>query len=397
MSVLNKPFALFAKNILVGKELDVCSDACILINDSKISKILKKEEFDKQYKKEDYQIIDLKNGTILPGLIECHTHVGLDARLANHLEMMVSITDCELTIMALKSLREDLEAGITTARCAGDQNYIDVVIKNKIRDGSVVGPNLVVSGMAIRALHGFSYLGYPYTGVDEFRYKTRENIVKGADWIKLFATPGVPPVGLDFIPAFLSPEEIKVVVDDAHRVNIPVGAHCIGGQALIDCIKSGVDVIEHAYTANEVHAELFHKYDTWLDYTSGIFMDESREAFLSKQNVEKIKYHRDSVIKSMELLMKADIKFSLGTDAYHGLLYREVEFAVQVGSTNKKALQGVTSNAAVVCRVDNKTGSIVQGLNADIICVSNNPLDDVRVLKDVSFVMKNGVVYKNIE
>ncbi len=385
---------LTAENILVGEELTPLKKGYVVIKDGVIDSILSKDEF-KKTPIQNHTLIDLGKKTLLPGMIECHTHVGLDARLPNHLEMMVNITECELTIMGLTSLKDDLMAGITTARSVGDANYLDITMQKKIKDKSVIGPNLIVSGVAIRGLHGFTYLGFPYTGVNEIRKKTRENLFKGVNLLKLFTTPGVPPVGQKFIPSYLSPEEIAVVVEDGNRVNIPTTAHCIGGQALTDCLNVGVEVIEHAYLATEQDVELFHKKDTWVDYTAGIFMDESREEFLSPQNVAKVQYHRDNVIKSYELMMKSNIKFSLGTDAYHGLLYREVEFAVQVGTTNKQALQGVTTNAAKVCRLEDKIGQLTKGFDADIIAVDENPLDNVSTLKNVSFVMKNGFIYLN--
>lgn len=131
-----------------------------------------------------------------------------------------------------------------------------------------------------------------------------------------------------------------------------------------------------------------------VDLTSGIILDPSREAFLSPDNARKVRLNRSRVRKNVKRLLDAHIPFVLGTDAYHGFLYREVEYAVELGAEITTALQGVTSGAARVCGLEHRTGNLTTGLEADIIAVKGNPARDVSCLEQVEFVMKGGIIYK---
>lgn len=386
---------LLADTILAGEDLIELKNQCIIVNDGKIEKITSRDIL-KNEKFEEYDIIDLKDKTLLPGLIEGHNHVTLDARMPEHLEMLGYSSESELTLVALKALEDDLMAGVTTARCLSDKYNIDIVMKKKINKKEVIGPNLLVAGTGLRGIHGSGYIGTGVAGIEEFRRSVRMNLAKGVDMLKLFITPGLLPVDGDFIPSYLSPEEIKVVSEEGKRLNIATVAHCVGGQGLKDCLENGVELLEHLYAANDKDIELLVKHNATVGLTSGIYMDPSREEFLSDSNVEKTKLRRAQVIKNLEKVVKSGVKFTLGTDAYHTFLYKEVLFAIQLGSNIKTALKGITSTAADVYGISNKTGSLIEGLHADIIAVNGNPLQNPEVLKDVNFVMKNGTIYKNI-
>lgn len=384
---------LFSKNVLTGTELTPLADGCIIVSDGKIERITTRAAAEAE-NTDACQKIDLGELTLLPGMIECHGHIGMDARMPEHLEMVGRCTETELAIVALNALRDSLLAGITTERSLGDKYYIDVTMRNLVKNGTVIGPNLLVSGAGIRAMHGHSYLGVPHCGPEDIRRTVRENMSRGVDVLKIFSTPGIPPMGQNFIPSFLAPEEIRMVVEEGARMNLPTAAHCIGGQGLRDCIENGVAVIEHAYMATEADLELIQKYDRWVDLTSGIFLDDSRLEFVSKANAEKTRFHRERAARSLEMLVKGGIKFSLGTDAYHANLYHEVEIAVEMGADTRTALKGVTSNAATVCGLQGKTGSLCEGLAADIIAVDGDPLVHPNALSKTSFVMKGGAVYR---
>lgn len=386
---------LLADIILAGEDLIELKDQCIIVNNGKIEKISSRDIL-KSEKVKEYTIIDLKDKTLLPGLIEGHNHVTLDARMPEHLEMLGYSSESELTLVALKALEDDLMAGITTARCLSDKYNIDIVMKKKINKKEVIGPNLLVAGTGLRGIHGSGYIGTGVAGIEEFRRSVRMNLAKGVDMLKLFITPGLLPVDRDFIPSYLAPEEIKVVAEEGKRLNIATVAHCVGGQGLKDCLENGVELLEHLYAASDKDVELLVKHNATVGLTSGIYMDPSREEFLSASNAEKTRLRREQVIKNLEKVVKSGVRFTLGTDAYHTFLYKEVLFAIQLGANIKTALKGITSTAADVYGISNKTGSLVEGLDADIIAVDGNPLQNPEVLKDVSFVMKNGTIYKNI-
>ena len=384
--------ALLAGKIFNGPELEVMRHACVILRDGVIEKILPQAAFLSE-PHDQCELVDLGNLTLMPGMIECHNHAGMDARLPGHLEMMEG-SECELTVTAVKTLQDDLLSGVTTARCMGDRHYLDIKLRKEIQRNRLIGPNLLCAGIGMRCIHGHGFVGMAHSGPEEFRRTARENMLQGADLLKIFATPGMPPISGSFIPHFLTREEIRTVVEEAAGKNLPVASHCIGGQGLVDCVEEGVDVIEHAYCIDDAGLDLVTKYDCWLDLTSGILLDPSREEFLSPAGADCCRRTRDAAFSCMEKVMKSGVKFALGTDAYHGLLYREAEYAVQCGASSLNAVKGVTVNAAKMCRIDQRTGSIQPGLAADLIAVDGDPLEDISALRQVAFVMKQGQIFK---
>lgn len=380
---------LNADMILQGQELTPVPKSSIIIEDGIIQEILP-QSAKNALSLEDAQEVTLEGQTLMPGMIECHNHLSIDASITDHLELLSWSSECELTILALDGLKADLRSGVTTARTMGDKYYIDIALKKLIEDGKVEGPRLLAAGIGMKGSHGAGYIGSPHCGPEEIRTTCRQNLKRGVDLLKLFVTPGVPDPASTFVPSFLSLEEIYMAVNEGARLNIPVAAHCIGGQGLKDCITGGVEVIEHMYMASEQDTELLAASNCWVDLTSGIFLDPSREAFLSPANARKVRLNRERVRQNVKRIIDAGIPFVLGTDAYHGFLYREAEYAVELGADVITVLKGITSNAAKVCRLEDKIGSLKPGLDADIIAVKGNPLDNVSCLSQVEMVMKQG-------
>ncbi|MBQ8850971.1 MAG: amidohydrolase family protein, partial [Oscillibacter sp.] len=342
------------------------------------------------------EVVDLGDKTVLPGLFECHNHLALDARIPGHLGMM-GLSECEHTLLALNGLKDDLMSGVTTARCLGDRNYIDVVLKQKIKEGAVVGPDLLVCGIGMKGRHGHGIVGMPHSGVEEFRRTARENMFRGVDVLKIFVTPGGAAATPDeYIPYFISYDEIRTVVEESHALNLKTVAHCVGGKGLDFCVKAGVDVIEHVYSITPEQIKMVeNEHAGWIDMTSGIILDPAREPFLFPDHAAKTRVSREYCRQCVnQVYQSGKIRYTIGTDANHGLLYKELEFAVEGGASKLDALKAVTVNAAKMCGIEKKTGQLAAGLKADIIAVDENPLDNVSALKDVCFVMKSGKVYK---
>lgn len=383
---------LKADRVLVGEDLNLKEHMAVIVRDGKIEEILPQAECPAV---EGAEVIDLKNTTLMPGMIECHNHLSIDATIPEHLELLAWSTECELTLIALDGFRKDLMSGVTTARCMGDRFYIDVTLKKLIEQGKVAGPKLLAAGIGMKGSHGAGYIGSPHCGPEEIRKTARENLKKGVDLLKLFITPGVPDPESEFVPSFLSLEEIAMAVNEAARKNLPVAAHCIGGQGLKDCIDGGVQVIEHMYMCTPQDAEWLANSKCIVDFTSGIFLDPTREETLSANNAYRVRKNRPRVRERLKLLMSTGVPYVLGTDAYHGYLYREVGYAVELGSDIVTALKGVTSNAAKVCGLGDQIGSLKKGYTADIIAVEGNPLTDVACLAKVPFVMQNGNIVKH--
>ena len=155
-----------AKNIIAGRELECMENAAVKIENGKIAEIY--ENASLLPKDMEAEVVDLGDKTLIPGMIDCHNHLALDARLENHLVKM-NDCECEQTIRAIKTMKDDLVSGVTTARCLGDRFYIDVTCRQAQREGRIAGPKLVVSGIGMRASHGHGYVGMPFDGPEQFR------------------------------------------------------------------------------------------------------------------------------------------------------------------------------------------------------------------------------------
>lgn len=383
-----------ARTVLAGSELEEIQNGAVVVEDGKVVKVVPAEQLTEEDRAQA-EWIAFEDETVLPGLIEGHNHLSIDARKSNHLEILGTATECKLTLLAEEGLYDDLLSGVTTVRCMGEKHDLDLKLKKEIDAGNLVGPDILPAGVGMKGSNGSGYIGAPHSGVEEFRRTARSNVAKGVKLLKIFTTPGVFSTEQDFIPPFLSAAEIRTVVEEAHRLHLPVAAHCIGGQALRDCVEQGVDVIEHAYCASKEDIELLKAHpDCWVDLTTGIYLDPDREQYLSENNARNVRAGREIVRECVGNLVRAGIHFALGTDANHGLLWKEVVYTVELGASKRDALKGVTSNAAYISRLSGKKGELTAGADADIIAVKGNPLEDPAVLADVSFVMKKGVVYK---
>lgn len=388
-------YLLSADRVLAGSRLDEIRNGAVVTEDEKILFAGDLETAREQY--HDAKEMRFPGKTLMPGLFECHGHLAMDARVEGHLAMM-ELGACEHTVMAIKNLKDDLMAGITTERCLGDRHYIDVTLKEQVKEGKVEGPDLLVCGIGMRGVHGHGFVGVPHSGVEEFRRTARENMHRGVDVLKIFVTPGAPaPTPESFIPCFLSYDEISTVVEEAHRMGIRTAAHCIGGLGLDYCVKAGVDVIEHVYSITPEQVKMVEEeHKGWIDMTSGIVLDAEREPYLPDSQVQKMRSAREYSRQCLNLVYQSGkIPYTIGTDANHALLWRELVYAVEGGSPALDALKAVTVTAAQMCGVEKQKGQLTAGWNADVIAVEGNPLDDVTALKDVSFVMKAGKICRN--
>lgn len=383
---------LFADKVLFGKELQERSNQCIIIEKGKIAKVIDQTALPKRMMEE--VVIELPKGFVLmPGMIDFHTHLALDARIPGHLGMMED-TECEQTLRALKSLHDDLLAGITSLRCMGDRYYIDVILRDLINKNEIAGPRMQVAGIGMKALHGHGYVGQAFSGAEEFRRQSRLNLSRNVDWLKIFITPGDPPINDAHIDCYLTREEVASVVHEAKACGKKTSAHCIGGEGLRLCAEEGVDVLDHAYWATESDVDLILKKQITICLTPGVFLDEGREPFCPALHVQNVQKTRDEVRNRLSMLVEAGVPYAIGSDAYHGFLYKDVKYICDLGAATLDAIKGVTSRAAKMLSMEGKIGTIQEGAFADIIAVNGNPLDNIDVLSNVVFVMKDGEVIK---
>jgi imidazolonepropionase-like amidohydrolase len=352
-------------------------------------------------------VVDLGGLTVLPGLIDVHTHLTMNTDFDPYHE--VTSTDAKEAIHGVANARTTLMAGITSVRNVGAYGFTDVDLRDAINSGEVPGPHMLVSGPLLGITGGHcddNLLPIKYhavgdgvaDGIAEVQHKVRQNIKYGADLIKICATGGVLSKGDDPQASQYTLEEMQAIVADAHRLGRKVAAHAHGAQGILWAAKAGVDSIEHgSYINDEAIAEM-KKDGTYLVPT--LYLEDwmlqygNLPPFYRQKMTDTI-----SVAKSnIKHAMQAGVKIAMGTDAAvypHGLNAHELDVYVnQLGMAPLTALQTATLNAADLMGITAKTGSLEPGKWADIIAVEKNPIDDVKVLQDVKFVMKGGVVYK---
>jgi imidazolonepropionase-like amidohydrolase len=353
-------------------------------------------------------VVDLGGLTVLPGLIDVHTHLTMNPDFDPFREVIS--TDAKEAINGVVNAKATLLAGITSVRNVGAYGFVDVDLRDAVNAGQVPGPHMQVSGPLLGITGGHcdeNLLPVKYhavrdgvaDGISQVQHKVRENIKYGADLIKICATGGVLSKGDDPQASQYTLEEMQAIVADAHRLGRKVAAHAHGAQGILWATEAGVDSIEHgSYINDEAIAEM-KKRGTYLVPT--LYLEDW---MLEKGNLPAF-YHQkmidvSAVAKSnIKHAMQAGVKIAMGTDAAvypHGLNAHELDVYVnQLGMAPLAALQTATINAADLMGWSAKTGALEPGKWADIIAVDKSPLEDVRVLQDVKFVMKAGVVYKS--
>lgn len=378
-------YILKAKTVIAGTELSALENAAVQVEAGKITEIY--ENANQIPEELQNVIVDLGDKTLIPGMIDCHNHLALDTRLENHLVKM-NDCECEQTIRAIKTMKDDLVSGVTTARCLGDRFYVDVTCKKAQQEGRITGPKLVVSGIGMRASHGHGYVGMPFNGPEEFRRQARENIAHGVDFLKVFMTKVINAT--PFIYHFMSPEELRAVVQEARSVGITTACHCSGGQGLDDCLDAGIDCLEHVYYITKEQVERVRNADRWVVYTPSYALNDTLLFKFSPKDREGSLKEKEIICECLRGAIEGGLKFGIGTDGIHQGLAQEAKYISELGASNKDVLAGITVNAAKICGIQEKTGSIEKGLAADLVALDGNPLRDISALKNVKAVYQDG-------
>ena len=359
------------------------------------------------------QVIDLSDETCLAGLIDAHTHVLLqgDVTAADYDYQLLKESPQYRTILATVNARRALDYGFTTIRDLETEGagYSDVDVKRAINNGVIPGPRMQVATRAMDVTGAYPLLGYapnvpvPHgvqvvDGAEEGRKAVREQIMYGADWIKVYADRSyfVRPDGvLDDIPTFTL-DELRAIVDEAHRERHKVAAHAMALQGVHDALEAGVDTIEHGYyiADNDLKAMAAHGVYYVPTIFVGIYVAQGRAAAGAPVWVKMTAIHEDTFRRAM----KAGVKIAFGTDA-GGFPWtvnpaKEFPLMVKYGMTPAQALRAANMSAAALLDMQDKVGSLEPGKFADIVAVPSDPMADISQLENVNFVMKGGTVYR---
>jgi len=356
-------------------------------------------------------IIELPNATLLPGLIDAHTHITSDPNFG-YQELGISIPKEALT--GAKNARATLEAGFTTVRNVGASGYTDIALRDAIDEGMLPGPRIDASGPALSITGGHcdnNLLPYEYhaksdgaaDGIEGVQHKVREIIKYGADVIKICATGGVLSKGDDPQASQYSLEELKAIVTDAHRLGRKVAAHAHGAQGILWASEAGVDSIEHGSYINDAAIQMMKSKGTYLVptlYLSDWMAENATRIGLPEMYAGKMRTIISVARANVKKAFDAGVKVAFGTDAAvfpHGLNAREFAVYVKMGMTPLQAIQTATVNAADLLGWSDRIGTLEPGKFADIIAVNGDPAKDVTLLQNPVFVMKGGVVYKQVK
>lgn len=395
--------------IKAGRLIDVragrvLTDQAILIEDDRIKQV---GAFQSIKAPAGARVVDLSNATVLPGLIDCHTHLTFEPSHSGYESLGISTP--RQALYGAKNAKLTLEAGFTTVRNVGAGAYSDIALRDAINAGDVPGPRIDASGPAIGVTGGHcdeSLLAPEFhhkadgvaDGVPTLMQKTREIAKYGADCIKVCASGGVLSKGDLPEATQFSDEEIRAVVIEAHRLGRKVAAHAHGAAGIKQAVLAGVDSIEHGSFIDDEAIRLMKEKGTYLVptlYLADWFIENYQRMRVPDFMVAKAKIVMPAARQNIARAFKAGVKVAFGTDAAvypHGFNAREFAVMVKLGLTPMQSIQAATINAADLLGWSNHVGSIEPGRFADIIAVNGDPTKDVSVLEHVSFVMKGGQV-----
>ncbi|WP_205123383.1 metal-dependent hydrolase family protein [Maribacter aurantiacus] len=402
--------ALICGNLITAKDTHVQADAVILIKGDRIVEVGTMDLL-----KAGYTVIDLSEYTVLPGMIDAHTHpliYGSEYQ-TNHLKGSSAFN----ALRGLKTVQEWLEAGWTTIRIAGDADtkYAHFEIRNAINAGLFKGPRIFGAGHYISVTGGggdINYIsneqsvipdGLIVDGKDEMRKAIRQEIKNGSDWIKLLVTGAFMSTGDNPRNVHFSDEELKTAVEEAGQRDVPVMMHAHAKEGIVKAIKFGARSIEHGTFLDAETIDLFLEYDTYLvpTLTVGTYFrlkDPGNVALTKTQRSQK--EFREARMKVLGEAHKRGVKLGIGSDnvGFPGnFAANEFHEFVKFGMTPMEAIIAGTKVNAELLKMDDSIGTIEVGKYADIIATKKNPLEDITELQRVQFVMKGGEIIKSTE
>jgi imidazolonepropionase-like amidohydrolase len=353
--------------------------------------------------------VDLGDRTLLPGLIDMHVHLTSDPIFSGYRKY--EFTDSFWMTVGAANAHKTLDAGFTTVRNVGSHGYQDVGLKQGIDRGYIVGPRIVPATYALGSTGGHCdatefppSITTPSTQIanspDEYRALVRKVHKYGAQVIKVCMTGGVLSKGDSVGAQQVSLDEIRAIVEEAHRLGLRVAVHAHGTDGINDALRGGVDTIEHASLADAESFKLAKAHGAWFDmdiYNDDYILAEGAKNGVYAESLEKEKMIGLKQRQTFRAAHAAGVKMLFGTDAGvypHGLNARQFAKMVEWGMTPMEAIQAATKNAAEALDRSADVGAIAPGRYADLIAVDGDPLQDVRRLETVAVVIKGGAIVK---
>ena len=362
----------------------------------------------------DARVIDLRRFTVLPGLIDCHSHLVGEAEAADVLEPLER-TETQDAMSGVRNARATLMAGFTSVRDVGTYRaFVDVGLRDAINDGTVIGPRMEVAGAYVTVTGGGGEVvgaapdvvvppafrfGVANTA-DQVRERVRAILNGGADFIKIIATGAVLTQGTEPGASEYTEEQLRAAVEQAAEYGTFVAAHAHGAEGIKRAVRAGVRSIEHGSLIDDEGIALMKQHGTWLvaDIWNGDYIDSVGRAQhwspeILRKNTETTEAQRAGFRKAVA----TGVHIAYGTDSGvypHGLNAMQLPYMVKYGLTPMQAIQSATIWAAQLMRWENRVGSIAPGKYADVVAVEGDALADLHSFMKVGFVMKDGVVYK---
>lgn len=337
-------------------------------------------------------VIDCGAQTILPAFVDAHSHVSIIPGLGDQIGQLRQAVAPKM-LRAVQNLRADLKSGVTTMRVVGEEHFIDIDLRAAIAEGRLPGPRLRVATRPITASNGHGAALTFSDGEDEIRKHIRENVAAGADLIKLFMTGGVSSKGTVARWFAYSRREVEVVVDEAHRNNKPVAVHAHGGPGVRICVEAGVDTIEHGKLCELDDLVEMRRRGVWLvtnnavsGHPEGIEKGDAHEPSIMAKLLEA----RAKSQENFKAVLESGVKWALGTDSMHGLMWWEIAKVVEWGADPHDAILAATRRAAEAIGIADEVGSLEPGKLADVISVDGDPLTDITCLQRVGVVLQGG-------
>jgi imidazolonepropionase-like amidohydrolase len=396
-----KIIALRASRMLDVKSGSMVHDAVVLIQDEKITAAGASLKIPV-----GAEVVDLGNATLLPGLIDCHTH--LMARMSDDDPQgyglsLLTKSQAFRALEGAADARITLRAGFTAVRDVESEGsgYADVALRDAINQGLVEGPRMQVATRGIAAIGRYYPFGispdlpdFPtgaqmVSGPEEARRAAREQIGHGANLLKVYADWGVPTLTI---------EEIRPIVEEAHKAKIKVAAHADSPDGIRNALTAGVDSIEHGHQADRSSFELMKEKNAFWVPTIGYYfyaVDTAKSPQPHKYMQETLDRTRQNLSTARELGVRVANGFDPSSAEAHGKNARELIAMTKLGMLPIEAIRAATMNAAELMGWQDKVGSIEAGKYADIIAVSGDPLADIGELEHVKFVMKGGTIIEN--